>query len=90
VCDISHPVLQKKQFDCYFSTDREEQLVGQQDIMYLANLCDIIVLIFLLLCMMQDAGLQFYKKIKMHICLKEDQMVTYFQKTEKNDLSQLI
>jgi len=26
----------------------------------------------------------------MHFCLKEGQMVTYFEKTEKNDLSQLI
>jgi len=46
-CDIGQPVLQKnKQFDCYFTTDREERLVRQQDIMYLANLCDVIVLIF--------------------------------------------
>ena len=89
-CDIGHPVLQKKQFDCYFTTDREERVVGQQDIMYLANLCVVIVLFFLLLCMTQDAGLQFYKKIKMQFCLKEGQMVTYFKKTEKNDLSQLI
>jgi len=45
-CDIGLPVLQKKQFDWYFTTDREERLACQQDIMYLANLCDATVLIF--------------------------------------------
>jgi len=40
--------------------------------------------------MTQDAGLQFYNTTKKHFCLKEGQMVTYFKKTEKNDLSQLI
>ena len=70
-CDIGHPDLQKKQFYCYFNTDREERLVHQQDIIHFSNLSNVIVLIFLLLCMTQDAGLQFHKKIKMHFAWKE-------------------
>jgi len=59
----------KKQFDCYITTDREERQKDANKICCtLQTFCDVIVLIFVLLCMTQDTGLQFYKKTTMHFC----------------------
>ena len=78
----------KKRFDCYITTEREERHVRQQDITYLAHLCDVVLLSFYCCTWPEMQVFNFIIKQKC-IFLERGSNGEVFWKNWKNGLSQI-